>query len=144
MNITIEKIKWFPKEIINKILEYQGFHCWRNGKYMCQIGMCDPRREMLLTRNKKYFPRVEKNEFQSSVYISKETAIYSSYSVIIQILIISLGGEVLNEEVLNEEVLNEEVLNEDNANTIVLWIMNTDKIQWNKKVVQTRVQYLIH
>ena len=134
--MNIVKIKGFPKEIIDKILEYQGFHCWRNGKYMCQIGLCDPRREMLLTRNKQYFPRVEKNKFQSSVYISKETPNYSSYSVIIQILIISLGGEVLNEEVLNEEVLNEE-------NVIVLWIMNTDKIQWNKKVVQTRIQHLV-
>jgi len=120
--MILETINEFlPKEIIDKILEYQGFHCWRNEKYMCQIPRYDPRREMILTRNKKYFPRVEKNKFQSSVYISREMPNYSSYSIIIQILIISLGFN----------------------NTIVLWIMNTDKIQWNKKVVQTRVQHMI-
>ena len=123
--MNLETINEFlPKEIIDKILEYQGFHCWRNGKYMCQIPRYDPRREMLLTRNKKYFPMVEKNKFRSSVCIIKELPIYSTYTlyvVIIEVLIITV----------------------DIDDTIVLWIMNTDKFKWDEKSVHTRVQHLI-
>ena len=37
-----------PTEIINIILEYQGFHVLRNGKYMRRISNEDPRRSVLM------------------------------------------------------------------------------------------------
>lgn len=36
-------INKLPQEIINNILEYQGFHKERNGKYMKQIHISDPK-----------------------------------------------------------------------------------------------------
>jgi hypothetical protein len=37
-----------PKDIINIILEFQGYHKWRYGKYIPRISNEDPRRELLL------------------------------------------------------------------------------------------------
>ena len=43
-----------PKEIINIILEFQGYHVWRDGRYMRRISIEDPRRFVLLRIPKKY------------------------------------------------------------------------------------------
>lgn len=43
-----------PIEIINIILEFQGYHVWRTGKYMKQISTDDPRRCVLLRIPKQY------------------------------------------------------------------------------------------
>jgi hypothetical protein len=32
---------YLPNEIINTILEYQGYHIWRNGKFMCRLNIND-------------------------------------------------------------------------------------------------------
>lgn len=36
----------FPTEICNIILEYQGYHKYRNGKYMTQLYIKDPKYKM--------------------------------------------------------------------------------------------------
>ena len=43
-----------PSDIINIILEFQGFHIWRNGKYIPRISNNDPRRIPLLKIPKYY------------------------------------------------------------------------------------------
>ena len=43
-----------PKEIINIILEFQGYHKWRYGKYIPRISTEDPRRIKLLQLPKQY------------------------------------------------------------------------------------------
>ena len=30
-----------PTEIVDLILEYQGYHTWRNGKYICRLQLDD-------------------------------------------------------------------------------------------------------
>ena len=32
---------YLPNEIINTILEYQGYHIWRNGKFICRLNIND-------------------------------------------------------------------------------------------------------
>ena len=32
---------YLPNEIINTILEYQGYHIWRNGQFMCRLNIND-------------------------------------------------------------------------------------------------------
>jgi hypothetical protein len=43
-----------PKDIINIILEFQGYHIWRQGQYIRRISKEDPRRELLLRIPKSY------------------------------------------------------------------------------------------
>lgn len=43
-----------PTEIINTILEFQGYHKWRYGKYIRRISPEDPRRDLLLRIPKSY------------------------------------------------------------------------------------------
>jgi hypothetical protein len=33
----------FPQELIDIILEYQGYHTWRNGKFIARLDKNDPR-----------------------------------------------------------------------------------------------------
>ena len=39
-----------PTEVINHILEYQGYHRWRNGKYIKRISQKDNRYDILSKR----------------------------------------------------------------------------------------------
>jgi len=43
-----------PIEVINIILEYQGFHVFRNGKYMRRISNEDSRRHVLMKIPRHY------------------------------------------------------------------------------------------
>ena len=43
-----------PNEIINIILEFQGYHIWRHNKYIRRISNEDPRRDLLLRIPKSY------------------------------------------------------------------------------------------
>ena len=45
-----------PREIVDLILEYQGYHSWRNGKYICRLQLDDTydavkRRPIISLRN---------------------------------------------------------------------------------------------
>ena len=58
-----------PSDIINIILEFQGFHIWRNGKYIPRISNNDPRRIPLLTIPKYYI--IDNDQFIINVSIRK-------------------------------------------------------------------------
>lgn len=58
-----------PSDIINIILEFQGFHICRNGKYIPQISNDDPRRLALLTIPKYYI--IDNHLFIMNVSIRK-------------------------------------------------------------------------
>jgi hypothetical protein len=55
-------MKSFPIEIINIILEYQGYHVYRHGKYMKQIYCEDPRIKMLFS-----MPKIMKTNYGNYV-----------------------------------------------------------------------------
>jgi len=40
-----------PNEIINTILEYQGYHIWRNGKFICRLNINDKKYNNLKNLN---------------------------------------------------------------------------------------------
>ena len=58
-----------PSDIINIILEFQGFHIWRNGKYIPRISNNDPRRLALLKIPKYYI--IDNDLFIMNVSIRK-------------------------------------------------------------------------
>ena len=75
-----------PTEIVDLILEYQGYHKWRNGKYICRLQLDDTydavkRRPIISFRNPHtttqfnvYFEKVK----EGSLYgYDIHTAIYS-------------------------------------------------------------------
>ena len=47
------KMNHLPMDIVNNILEYQGYHVFRNGKFMCQIPKTDARYALLKKMPKK-------------------------------------------------------------------------------------------
>jgi uncharacterized iron-regulated protein len=58
IKIIMEALSLLPKEVINLILEFQGYHKCRNGKYMKQIcGNEDEKYEALRKKNwnKSYY-----------------------------------------------------------------------------------------
>jgi hypothetical protein len=51
-------LQHLPKELINIILEFHGYHTFRNGKYMIQLSKDDPRYKILLLK-----PPIERNMY---------------------------------------------------------------------------------
>jgi len=69
-----------PKEIINIILELNGYHVYRHGKYMIQLGKNDPRYTILQKK-----PSIKKNEYGSweaklFQIIHKQYYVYTIYT----------------------------------------------------------------
>jgi hypothetical protein len=58
-----------PTDIINIILEFQGYHICRNGKYIPRISKDDPRRVALLKIPKYYI--IDNDRFIMNVSIRK-------------------------------------------------------------------------
>ena len=42
---------YLPNEIVNTILEYQGYHIWRNGKFICRLNINDKKYNNLKNLN---------------------------------------------------------------------------------------------
>ena len=62
----MNSLQALPRDIINIILEFQGYHVFRHGKYMIQIDKNDPRYELLLKK-----PLIKKNRYgywQASIH----------------------------------------------------------------------------
>jgi hypothetical protein len=64
-------MKTLPTEVINHILEYQGYHTWRNGKYIKRISQKDTRYNILSQR-----PIPRENSMGVCVSIWKKTKEY--------------------------------------------------------------------
>jgi hypothetical protein len=79
-----KRMKMLPTEIIDLIFEYQGYHRWRNGKYICRLHMYDTYDAL------KHIPIIQKDVFnifnitftkiryQKICEYTIHTAIYSS------------------------------------------------------------------
>jgi len=44
-------LQYLPIEIINTILEYQGYHIWANGKFICRLNLNDKKYDSLKKLN---------------------------------------------------------------------------------------------
>lgn len=49
----------FPQELIDIILEYQGYHTWRNGKYIRRLDKNDPRYNTV-----NNIPKIKKSPYE--------------------------------------------------------------------------------
>lgn len=50
LNNMSKVINRLPFELVNLILEYQGYHIWRNDKYVHRLNLNDPKYDMLKDR----------------------------------------------------------------------------------------------
>ena len=57
-----------PLEIINIILEYQGYHIYRNGKYICRLNIDSKKYDLL---KKKPIIQLHNNVYKTSFNIMK-------------------------------------------------------------------------
>jgi len=72
--------KQLPIELIHLILEFQGYHSWRNGKYIRRLDINDPKYDELKQRppirdNKVLFSKMK---YGSLYKYNISTAIYSN------------------------------------------------------------------
>ncbi len=81
----------FPKEVVNLILEFQGYHKYRNGKYMTQICGNDENYEALRkkTWNKCYYKNNYGRFYRTIFYKTIENL---EYKIIIHC--INYGGKL--------------------------------------------------
>jgi len=64
---------YLPNEIINTILEYQGYHIWRNGKFICRLNINDKKYNNL--KNLNIIKKV-KNSYKVTITIMKNHSLY--------------------------------------------------------------------
>jgi len=62
-----------PNEIINTILEYQGYHIWRNGKFICRLNINDKKYNNLKKLN---IIKKIKNSYIVTIKIMKNHSLY--------------------------------------------------------------------
>lgn len=74
----MEYFSLFPKEVINLILEFQGYHKNRNGKYMRQIQSNDWRYPILRKKpyNICYYTNPYGNFYRSIFYKNIQNGVY--------------------------------------------------------------------
>ena len=62
-----------PNEIVNTILEYYGYHIWRNGKFICRLNINDKKYNNL--KNLKIIKKI-KDSYKVSITIMKNHYLY--------------------------------------------------------------------
>ena len=68
-----------PTEIVDLILEYQGYHIWRNGKYICRLqldGKYDDVKRRPIINLKKGLVNPSNNTFNVSFTKIKQGTLY--------------------------------------------------------------------
>ena len=48
---SLQLYLYLPKQIVNTILEYHGYHIWRNGKFICRLNINDKKYDKLKNIN---------------------------------------------------------------------------------------------
>jgi len=64
---------YLPNEIVNTILEYQGYHIWRNGKFICRLNINDKKYNNLKKLN---IIKKIKNSYIVTITILKNHSLY--------------------------------------------------------------------
>jgi hypothetical protein len=76
MNLTTQlshRIAQLPDEIVNIIMEYQGYHVWRNGKFMNRLNMNDTKYDKIKCIN---IIKKHKNTYCVTFTIMKNHSLY--------------------------------------------------------------------
>jgi len=64
---------YLPNEIVNTILEYYGYHIWRNGKFICRLNINDEKYDNLKILN---IIQKVKNSYNVTITIMKNHYLY--------------------------------------------------------------------
>ena len=69
---------YLPNEIVNVILEYSGYHIWRNGKFICRLNINDKKYDNLKKLNiiEKVKDSVIKNSYKVTIKIMRNHYLY--------------------------------------------------------------------
>jgi hypothetical protein len=65
---------YLPNEIINTILEYQGYHIWRNGKFMRRLNINDQKYNNL--KNLNIIKKINDDSYMVTIIIMKNKFVY--------------------------------------------------------------------
>ena len=68
---------YLPNQIVNTILEYHGYHIWRNGKFICRLNINDKKYDKL--KNINLIKKIDNNSYQVSITIMKNQSLYKYY-----------------------------------------------------------------
>ena len=64
---------YLPNEIVNTILEYQGYHVWRNGKFICRLNINDTKYNDVKNLN---IIKKEKNSYKVTITVMNNQYLY--------------------------------------------------------------------
>lgn len=64
---------YLPNKIVNTILEYQGYHIWRNGKFICRLNINDKKYNNL--KNLNIIKKI-KDSYKVTITIMKNRYLY--------------------------------------------------------------------
>jgi hypothetical protein len=67
-------LQYLPIEIINTILEYQGYHIWRNGKFMRRLNINDQKYNNL--KNINIIKKIKDNLYMVTITKIKNNYLY--------------------------------------------------------------------
>jgi hypothetical protein len=65
---------YLPNEIINTILEYQGYHIWRNGKFMRRLNINDQKYNNL--KNLNIIKKIKDGSYMVTIKIIRNSYVY--------------------------------------------------------------------
>jgi hypothetical protein len=65
---------YLPNEIINTILEYQGYHIWRNGKFMRRLNINDQKYNNL--KNLNIIKKIKDGSYMVTILIIRNSYVY--------------------------------------------------------------------
>ena len=65
---------YLPNEIINTILEYQGYHIWRNGKFMRRLNINDQKYDNI--KNINIIKKIKDGSYMVTILIIRNSYVY--------------------------------------------------------------------
>ena len=69
---------YLPSQIVNTILEYHGYHIWRNGKFICRLNIND--KKYIKLKNINLIKKINNtNLYQVTINIMKNHTLYTYY-----------------------------------------------------------------
>lgn len=128
-----------PIEIVNLILEYQGYHTYRNGKYINKLHIDHDVIQLLMNIKK-----IKKN-----IYGTYEVCFWKTFSFTntVQYQLFQLPSSILNNFTQYNQMKYMNIIIETHiVGSQVLWVMNTAKYYDNNESYDDRhrTQFVIH
>jgi len=70
---------YLPNEVVNTILEYQGYHIWRNGKFMRRLNINDKKYDSI--KNLNIIKKINDDSYMVTIIIMKKNKFVYKYTI---------------------------------------------------------------